>query len=88
LTEAVPRRENAADKQRRLAHEAEMLAQARTSAAAGRTVSEEQVDAWVDSLGTAHELPAPRSGRTVRNDSVGDVLLLRVFGPGQSRERL
>lgn len=25
---------------------------------------------------------------TGRNDTAGDVLVLRVFGPGQSRERL
>jgi len=50
-------------KRRRLACEAEMIAAARASAAAGRVVSSEEVDAWIDSLDTDHELPAPRSGR-------------------------
>lgn len=43
--------------------EAERLARARASAAAGRTVPEAEVDAWIDSLGTNRELPPPRSGR-------------------------
>jgi predicted transcriptional regulator len=47
----------------RLAREAEMIAEARADAAAGRVVSEAAVDAWIDSLGTDHELPPPRSGR-------------------------
>ena len=48
-----------ADSQRRLAHEAEMIAEARASAAAGRVVSSQEVDAWIDSLDTDHELPLP-----------------------------
>lgn len=55
--------EAATDRQRRIAHEAELIAGTRASAAAGRTVSEAQVDAWIDSLGTDHEQPPPRSGR-------------------------
>ncbi len=43
------------------AEEAELLAQARASAAAGRVVSEEEVNAWVNSLGTDNELPPPRA---------------------------
>ncbi len=58
-----PHREDTTERQRRVAREAELLAKARTSAAAGRTVSEAQVDAWIDSLGTDHELPLPRSDR-------------------------
>jgi predicted transcriptional regulator len=57
------RPETEADRQRRIAREAEMIAEARASAAAGRVVSSEEVDAWIDSLDTDHELPAPRSGR-------------------------
>jgi predicted transcriptional regulator len=49
--------DKASTRQRDLAYEAEMIAEAREQAAAGRTVSEEQVDAWIDSLGTEHELP-------------------------------
>jgi predicted transcriptional regulator len=55
--------EDDAARQRRIAGEAERIAEADASVAAGRTVSEEEVDAWIDSLGTDHELPAPRSGR-------------------------
>lgn len=57
------RPETEADRQRRLAWEAEMIAEADASIAAGRTVSEEEIDAWIDSLGTDHELPPPRFGR-------------------------
>ena len=55
--------ETEADRRRRLAWEAARIDEARASVAAGRIVSEEEVDAWIDSLGTDHELPPPRSGR-------------------------
>jgi predicted transcriptional regulator len=55
------RSETAAARQRRITHEAELISQARASVAAGRTVSEEEVDAWIDSLKTEHELPPPHS---------------------------
>jgi predicted transcriptional regulator len=55
--------ENEADRQRRIAREAAGIAKARASAAAGRVVPSEAVDAWIDSLDTEHELPPPRSGR-------------------------
>jgi len=58
-----PRSEIEAARQRRIAYEAELIAEARASAAAGRVVSSEEVDAWIDSLGTDNELPAPKSGR-------------------------
>jgi hypothetical protein len=48
--------------ERQHAWEAERIAEARASAAAGRIVSSEAVDAWIDSLGTDHELPPPRPG--------------------------
>ena len=48
---------------RRLAREAEMIAEADADIAAGRTVSLEAVEAWVASLGTDRELPVPQSGR-------------------------
>lgn len=47
----------------RLAREVEMIAEARASAAAGRVVSLEAVEAWVDSWDTDHEMPMPRSAR-------------------------
>jgi len=59
----VSRPETEADKHRRIAWEVEMIAEARASAAAGRVVSSEEVDTWIDSLDTDRELPAPRSGR-------------------------
>jgi len=57
------RPETEAERRHRLAWEAKMIADARASAAAGRVVSSEEVDAWIDSLDTDHERPAPRSGR-------------------------
>jgi predicted transcriptional regulator len=60
---AAARLDHAAHERRRLAREAEMIAEARASAAAGRVVPSGEVDAWIDSLDTDHELPAPRSGR-------------------------
>jgi len=48
---------------RRLAQEAGGIAKARASVAAGRVVDEAEVDAWIDSIGTDHELPVPYSGR-------------------------
>jgi hypothetical protein len=59
----APRKETAKAKEQRLAREAEMIAEARASVAAGRTVSLEAVSAWIESLGTDHELPLPQSGR-------------------------
>ena len=55
--------ESPAAKQRRIAYEAEMLAEAFADVAAGRIVEEAEVDAWIDSLGTDHELPLPHSER-------------------------
>ena len=45
------------------ASEAELIAAARASAAAGRVVSLEAVEAWVESWDTDHELPSPSSRR-------------------------
>ena len=59
----APRKETAKEREQRIAREAEMIAEARASVAAGRTVSLEAVSAWIDSLGTDHELPLPQSGR-------------------------
>jgi predicted transcriptional regulator len=57
-----PLSEGPVERRVRIAWEAERIAEARASVAAGRVVSSEQVDAWIDSLGTDHELPAPRAG--------------------------
>jgi predicted transcriptional regulator len=51
--------ESAAEKQRRLIREAELLAEARADAAAGLVVDAADVDRWIDSIGTDHELPPP-----------------------------
>jgi hypothetical protein len=59
----APRKETAKEREQRIAREAEMIAEARASVAAGRVVSLEAVSAWVDSWDTDHELPPPRSGR-------------------------
>ena len=58
----VPGDETAEEKAERIAREAVMIAEARASVAAGRVVSFEAVSAWIDSLGTDHELPPPHLG--------------------------
>jgi predicted transcriptional regulator len=58
-----PNLETEAERQRRLAWEAEGIAEARVDVAAGRIVDEADVDAWIDSIGTDHELPVPYAGR-------------------------
>jgi predicted transcriptional regulator len=62
-TGRAPRPETETERQRRIVWEVERIAEARASVASGRVVSSEAVDAWIDSLGTDHELPPPRSGR-------------------------
>ena len=57
------RRETEAERQRRFAWEAEMIAEADADIAAGRLVDSATVKAWIDSIGTDHELPVPYSGR-------------------------
>jgi predicted transcriptional regulator len=59
----LPSPETEAERQRRLAWEAEMIAEADAGIAAGRLVNEAEVDAWIDSIGTDRELPVPYSGR-------------------------
>ena len=61
--DTVPGTQSPEEKRRRLAREAEMIAEARADVAAGRTVSLEAVTAWVDSWYTDYELPPPHSGR-------------------------
>jgi predicted transcriptional regulator len=55
--------ETEAERQRRLDWEAEGIADARADVAAGRIADEADVDAWIDSIGTDHELPVPYAGR-------------------------
>jgi predicted transcriptional regulator len=47
----------------RLAWESERIAEARADIAAGRLVDSAEVDGWIESIGTDHELPIPYSGR-------------------------
>jgi len=61
-TPATPS-ETEAEQQRRLAWEAEGIAEARADVAAGRLVDGAKVRAWVDSLRTDNPLPVPYSGR-------------------------
>lgn len=58
-----PATESVEARNRRIAYENKALDVALASIAAGRWVTEEQFDAWVDSLGTDRELPVPKSGR-------------------------
>ena len=51
--------ETDAGRQRDLAWEIAMIADAEADVAAGRLVDEADVDAWIDSLGTNRELPVP-----------------------------
>jgi hypothetical protein len=51
--------ETDADRKRRIAWEAEMIAEADADIEAGRLVEPADVKRWIDSVGTAHELPVP-----------------------------
>jgi len=55
--------ETAGERQRRIAGEAARIAEADASVAAGRLVDEADVDAWIDSIATDHELPVPYASR-------------------------
>ena len=59
----APRPETEADKQRRLAWEAAMIAEADAEIEAGLYVDPDEVKAWIDSVGTDHELPPPSTRR-------------------------
>ena len=59
----MPRPETEAERLARIAWEVAGIAEADADIAAGRVVSSEQVKAWIDSLGTDHELPVPYAGR-------------------------
>jgi predicted transcriptional regulator len=66
MTQAAPvanPAETEAERQARLAWEAERIAEARADIAAGRLVDSAKVKAWIDSIGTDHEMPVPYSGR-------------------------
>ncbi len=52
-----------AARQRRIAWKTARLAEADADIAAGRSVDVAEVDAWIDSISTDHELPVPYSRR-------------------------
>jgi hypothetical protein len=56
-TGPTPRPET--DHQRRIAREAAMIAEAQAELDAGLYVDSAEIDAWIDSIGTSHELPPP-----------------------------
>lgn len=51
--------ESPVDRLRRLAREAEMIAEARASLDAGRYVDGDEVEAWLDSIANGRPLPLP-----------------------------
>ena len=55
----APPEETDAEREARFAWEAKAVAEALASFEAGYYVTEEEVDAWIDSIGTDHELPIP-----------------------------
>jgi predicted transcriptional regulator len=55
--------ESEAEKQRQFAWETEMIAEADADIAAGRLIDATDIDAWLDSIGTDHELPPPEPRR-------------------------
>ena len=57
------RSETEAERQRRLAWEAKMIAEADAEIEAGLYVDADEIDAWIDGIGTDHELPPPRTRR-------------------------
>ena len=59
----APPSEAEADRQARIAWEAAGIAAAKASLAAGLYVDADDIDAWIDSIGTDHELPPPSTRR-------------------------
>jgi predicted transcriptional regulator len=59
----TPHPETEAERQRRLAWEAEGIAAAEASLAAGLYVDADDIDAWIDSIGTDNEMPPPPTRR-------------------------
>ncbi len=55
--------ETEAEWQRRLAWERERIAEADADIAAALIIDAAEIDAWIDSIGTDHELPPPQARR-------------------------
>ncbi len=62
-TSQPPSPETEAERQARISWEAEGIAEAEASLAAGLYVDADDIDAWIDSIGTDHELPPPPTRR-------------------------
>ena len=58
-----PQVETEAERRARLAREAKDIAEAEASLAAGRYVDADEIDAWIGSIGTDHELPPQHTRR-------------------------
>ena len=58
-----PSLEIESERKRRFAWEAAGIAEADAEFAAGLYVDADEIDAWIDSVGTDHELPPPRTRR-------------------------
>ncbi len=63
-----PDTESEAELQARLVREAERIAEADASIAAGYYATSAEVKAWIDSLGTEHPLPVPPQSTRVRSE--------------------
>ncbi len=59
----IRRRETDAEKQGRIAWEAARLAEAQAELDAGLYIDADEMRAWIDSIGTDHELPPPPTRR-------------------------
>lgn len=55
------RPETAEARRQRLAYETVAIAEARAELDAGLYVDSDEIDVWIDSIGTANELPPPRT---------------------------
>ena len=55
--------ETEAERQRQIAWEAEGIAEARAELDAGLYVDADEIAAWIESIGTDHELPLPSTRR-------------------------
>lgn len=55
--------ETEAERHRRIAWEADRISEARAELDAGLFVDAAEIDAWIDSIGTDHELPPPPTRR-------------------------
>jgi len=58
-----PASEIESERRCRLAREAAGIAEAEAEFAAGLYVDADEIDAWIDSVGTDHELPPPPTRR-------------------------